>query len=892
MLDPNIKTTGEFTDVTRGLEHTEVVQRRRKYGSNELETVKRRSFFSKFVSNLGDPIIKILIGALIINTALNFKNINWPESVGILCAILIATLVSTVSEQGSEAAFEKLKESAGAAKVFVKRDGRIKEIPSSDVVAGDICYVRAGMRIPADCVITDGAISVNEAPLTGESKEIKKRAALFSGGTVFLNDARQTGGESKIYKGCLCTSGECAALTVAVGSHTEYGKIARNISVSDRKSPLKERLGELAKSVSILGYIAAALIITMYLFNAFIIDSGFDRYIIAERLRDVKYIFSSFVSAVTLGVSALVVAVPEGLPMMITVVLSSNMKRMLKSGVLVRKMVGIETAGSMNILFTDKTGTLTSGNMTVNRIYIGDGCFTDAKAATAANKEAAALASEYLIGAASKTPTEKAISSFFKGSGDIGGIHCIEKMNFDPAVKYSACLYGISGTEKCAVLGAAEKILSASVSYKDEFGRVCKMDKSAYYRFAGIIGKETSSCARVLALATLPFSEWRNVLRGEICGATLVSLVSIRDELRPEIKKSVATAKNAGIHVVMITGDNKDTAYSIAKEAGIVDAEHDLILSGDEVADVEVDRLKALLPRLAVVSRATPSDKLKLVECATESGLVSGMTGDGINDAPSLKAADVGFAMGSGSDVAKEASDVILTNNSFKSITNAILYGRCVFESIKKFITFQLMMNLCALGVCLIGPAVGIESPITVIQMLWVNIIMDTLGGLAFSGEIPLREYMTRPPVKRNEKILTKRMVGQILYLGLYTLTLSILFLKLPAVRTILSKDDDLYHLTCFFALFIFCGIFNSFNSRSPSGKLLSHISGNKAFIFIIAFVAVVQIAIIYTGGSVFRCVPITAKDLAICAAAAFTVIPADMIRKSFITFIKRKERR
>ena len=858
------------TDTEYGLDAEEVARSRRLYGANVLERTRRRSFLAKFISNLSDPIIRILIGALIINTALNFRNINIPETVGIACAVLIATVVSTVSEQGSEAAFEKLKESAGRGKVTVRRAGRTKEIMTEELVTGDVCFIRAGMKIPADCVIADGAVSSNEAPLTGEAADVKKARG------------------ATLYKGCLCTSGECVAVVTRVGGATEYGKIAGNVSAEDRKSPLKERLGELARSVSRLGYFAAGLIVTVYLFNSIVVDSGWNGAVIAERVKDVKFILSSIINAVTLGVSVLVVAVPEGLPMMITVVLSSNMKKMLRSGVLVRKPVGIETAGSMNVLFTDKTGTLTTGNMTVNRVYIGERCIKTSRELAESGSDIIPLLSKFLVGASSRSPTEKAIVNFCKGAPFVDRSVCVEKLNFDHTIKYSACVFESGGVRRCAVLGAAEKILSRCRAYRTNDGRILPMTKQAAAYFGRIIDSEASLCARVLALAESNVSNWDSIKRDRDAEFTLSALISIRDELRPDIKRSVALAKQAGVQIVMMTGDNKETATAIAKEAGIADGMSDLILTGDDVTGMTDGEIDRVLPHLSVVARATPSDKLRLVESARRLGLVSGMTGDGINDAPSLKAADVGFAMGSGSDVAKEASDIILTNNSFKSITSAILYGRCVFESIRKFITYQLMMNLCALGVSIIGPFVGIDAPITVIQMLWVNIIMDTLGGLAFAGEIPLAQYMKRPPIGRSEKILNGRMIGQILYLGIYTLTVSMLFLKLPVVRKIISVDTDIYHLTCFFALFIFCGIFNSFNARSPRGALFSHLAGNKPFIFIIFFVACVQLAIIYSGGSVFRCVPLTAGDLALCAMISSTVIPADMIRKRLIRKTER----
>ena len=839
----------------------------------------------QFISNLGDPIIRILIGAMIINIIFMFPNINVPETAGIAAAVFVAAFVSTVSEYGSEKAFDKLSEESSKSTCMVLKDGKMKEVSDSSLVCGDVIIIEGGSLIPADAVIISGNISVSQAPLTGESVEIKKSAApgasryftVYEGMELSASDPHQ------IFKGCLCTGGEAVAVVCRVGDNTFYGSVAKELQKDGRPSPLKCRLSELAKSISVLGYIAAGLIMAAYLFNTFIIDSGFNMEIINERIHDLKLVASSFISAVTLGVSVIVVAVPEGLPMMITVVLSSNMKKMLKSGVLVRKMVGIETAGSMNILFTDKTGTLTTGNMTLSKIICPEAVFTSAGEMSrhSAYKGLIPVISNGLISSGKKTPTERAVLSFFKkNQGDKRNVHITERLPFNSGVKYSACKYISGGAVRCAAMGAAEKLIGRCDSFTAADGSVKIMDEKMRRFFTQSIYNETTASSRVLAVVVGDESEWDDLKDGAPSRLTAVMLISIKDELRRDIKQSVHTAKEAGVHVVMITGDNRETAVAIAKEAGITDKEHDRIITGEDMAKMSDEDLISVMPRLAVVSRALPSDKLRLVELSGKMGLVSGMTGDGINDAPSLKAADVGFAMGSGSDVAKEAADIILTNNSFYSITRAILYGRTVFESIRKFIIFQLTMNLCALGVSLVGPFIGVETPITVIQMLWVNIIMDTLGGLAFAGEIPLSSYMRRPPIDRKEKILTSAMICQILFLGTYTLGVCLVFLKLPAVRSLLYRSDELYFLTCFFALFIFCGIFNSFNARAPRGGLLSNLAGNKAFIAIITFVAVCQLAIIYFGGEIFRATPLDYHDLAVCALLSFSVIPADQIRK------------
>lgn len=859
------------------------------FGENVISKNRRFTFIGQFIKNLGDPIIRILIGALIINTIFMFHDINWPETVGIAAAVFIATLVSTVSEYGSEKAFDKLNSNTEKSTYCVVRNGIKKYLSDTEIVCGDLIYIGAGEMIPADCLIIDGTVTVNQSALTGESKEVKKRMHKKISGIFTVCDDIRLSPEKEygIFKGCLCTDGECKAVVCNVGNGTFMGNVAAELQKKTRPSPLKEKLSALASTVSKLGYTFAALIMCAYLFNAFVISSNFSGELILEKLCDFQFLAHTLINAITLGVSVIVVAVPEGLPMMITVVLSSNMKKMLKSGVLVRKPVGIETAGSMNILFTDKTGTLTTGNMTLNELVS-----RSKKYIRVSEIERDPYFSKYLlplteglIATGKRTSTEKAVISFFKTKSKINGRAVLkDKLSFNSKNKFSACLYAENTKDKVYLLGAAEKILEGCSYYIDENGISRPMTSADKKFFLDYISEKANSSARVMLLAEAASENWGDICKGEplneLCA---VFAMAIKDDLRRDIKKSVYEAKMAGVHVIMITGDNKATAVAIAKEAGIFDREHNMAISGDEMSKMTDGELSEILMKLAVVSRALPSDKLRLVELSGKLGLVSGMTGDGINDAPSLKNADVGFAMGSGSEVAKEAADIILTNNSFRSITNAILYGRCVFESIRKFITFQLTMNLCAMGVSLIGPFIGINNPITVIQMLWVNIIMDTLGGLAFAGEIPLSKYMRRPPINKTEKILSKKMINQILFLGIYTLALSISFLKLDLFKNMLCGKDETYFLTCFFALFIFCGIFNSFNARAPEGNLLSHIAGNKAFISIITFVGIAQLTMIYFGGSVFRTVPLTLHDLTICALLSLTVIPADMIRKTFI---------
>ena len=599
--------------------------------------------------------------------------------------------------------------------------------------------------------------------------------------------------------------------------------------------------------------------------------------------------------ALTLAIAIVVVAVPEGLPMMITVVLSSNMRRMLRDHVLVRKLVGIETSGSLNILFTDKTGTLTKGKLEVSRFITGDGTEyrkpADLKRQKAlwelvecsgvCNSDSQISGKKAIGGNA----TDRALLEYVLPAARKSWPAVLSHVPFDSARKFSAVtLRGGTGSglfkrEKLVLVkGAPEKLLPACTRYLDENGEICPLASrqglEAHWK------ELTRNAMRVLALAV---SDGEVDERGDFSRLILIGLVGIRDEVREEARAAVRQVHKAGIQVVMITGDNKDTAAAIAREAGLLSerGRHGgAVITSAELAAMSDDEVKALLP----------SDKSRLVQIAQSMGLVAGMTGDGINDAPALKKADVGFAMGSGTEVAKEAGDIVILNDNFASIARAVLYGRTIFKSIRKFIIFQLTMNLCAVGVSIIGPFIGIDTPVTVVQMLWINIIMDTLAGLAFAGEPPLEEYMSEPPKRRDEPIINRYMFSQILCMGVFTVVLCILFLKLPVVRPLFRYANDyIYLMTAFFALFIFCGIFNSFSARTHRLNLFAHLHKNPAFAFIMVLVAAVQLLLIYFGGTLFRTAGLTLSELRTVLLIAFLVVPADAIRKLVLRLAGRK---
>ena len=802
-------------------------------------------------------------------------NVNWFESGGILASIIISTLVSTISEYSQESAFERLKENAESKKALVRRSEGICEISTSEVVVGDILLLQAGDGACADCEIISGEISVDESALTGESLEIYKNKE-----------------KSEVLKGSLVCSGEAEARVTSVGEKTYFGKIATELSKSSRPSPLKIRLSQLAKTISILGYIASALIAFAYLFNTFFIDSKMSFPLAFEKMKDMRFTLSSLLNALTLAISVIVVAVPEGLPMMITVVLSSNMKKMARDNVLVRKMVGIETSGNINLLFTDKTGTLTEGKLKVKGLYSVDSEYINVSSLSESLEfkkyvtlcacfcNSAKLSRNKIVGSNS---TDRAILEYARR--DIPNAESILKIPFDSTRKFDCSIVKYEDKKITLFKGTAEKIISASNSFLDKRGKKQALTTCERDKLRKKLRELTSESYRMVALA------YKDEENTELEKLTFIGMLAIRDKIRKEVPRAVRLVSDAGVGVIMITGDNKDTAVAIAKECGIISpySKRKIAVTGSEIAKMSDGELGKLLPELAVVGGALPQDKSRLVKIAQECGYVVGMTGDGINDSPSLKSADVGFGMGSGTEVAKEASDIVIKDNNFASIVKAILYGRTIFHSIRKFIVFQLTMNLGAVGISLIGPFIGVDNPVTITQMLWVNIIMDTLGALAFACEPPLIKYLKERPKKITEKIITKDMLLKIALNGIFILAMSIWFLKSDTLPMLLRKGEDKYILSAFFAMFIFTGIFVCFVSRKDEINILRSISKNKSFILIMMLISVMQMAFIYFGGDTFRAVPLFLSDLITVICISFTVVIFDLIRKLVFKMLRSK---
>lgn len=821
-----------------GLNNKEVQISRNKYGSNSLTKIKQKNLLSLILESLGDPMIKILLVVLGIKIFFLFQNSDWYETIGILIAIIIASLISALSEYGSEEAFKRLDEESQSSMSTVIRNGKIENILSKDIVVGDIILLFMGDSVPADGYIISGSIVVSEASINGESKEKRKNKGEF------------------VYSSSVIYDGEARLKVDKVGDKTLIGTVAKEIQVASSPSPLKIRLSKLAKTISIFGYVGAILVAIIYLIST----------------KD--YSVNNLLYALTLSVTVVVVTVPEGLPMMIALVLSSNTKKMLKSNVLVRKLVGIETSGNLNCLLTDKTGTITEGKLKVinyvsptlkkyNTIYE-----IPAKLQQEVNNNLFYNNSSYLDkddNIVSGNQTDKSILAFSIKNDEY---KIKDKTIFDSSKKYSSVTLD---NDFIYLKGAKEVLLEKCLYYLDNDGQkkiITNIDK-----IAKEIDNISATGSRVIVLASKKDNKDSSLI--------YQGFLEIKDNIRQNAISSINKLRKSGINVIMTTGDNLNTAISIAKESNIITSKNDIAITSNQFNKMSSDEIIDIYPHLKVIARCLPQDKSRLVSILQNSDYVVGMTGDGINDSSALKKADVGFAMGSGTQVAKEASDIVILDDNIESICNAVLFGRTIFKSIRKFIIFQLTVNISAMLMAIIGPLFNISTPVTVIQMLWINMIMDTLAGIAFASEPPLSEYMDELPKSKKENIINKYMYQEIIITGIYSFIIGILFLKLPLTYSFIRySPDNRYLLTAYFALFIFIGIFNALNSRTTRINIMSNISRNKPFIIIFTLISLIQLYLIYYGGNLFRTYGLNIQELIYVILLASTVIPFDWLRK------------
>lgn len=625
------------------LSSSKVEEQRNKYGSNKLTEKKQDGFWKKYFEAFNDPIIKILLVALVINLIFVFTgNAEWYEAVGIFVAVLLATFVSTFSEYSNEKAFAKLQAEADEIKCKVIRDGIVQEIQINDIVVGDYVLLQAGDKVPADGVMVNGEIKVDQSTLNGESEDVAK---ITPKSELDYGKEDDVLAQDRVYRGTIVTEGEAIIKIAKVGDNTILGKLAQEIQETvERDTPLKVKLTKLANQISKFGYIGAVLIAVAYMFMQ-IHNGGYADYFITwqQPVQDL-------VDAVILAVIIIVMAVPEGLPLMIALVSGLNMKKMLKDNVLVKKINGIETAGSLNILFSDKTGTITKGQLEVvefldskrnsykNYNEIPDGLKTLLKNSIVENTTAIANVQNNKVNIIGGNSTERALFGFLEYDIEHDKeVEISQQIPFNSINKYSATTIRMTSQPEgegyiTLIKGAPEKIINKCTHYFNNMGRRYKFGEAPELEVE--IANRAKKSMRMLALAISNEPIENNNI--ELQDLTLVGVVAIRDEVRPEAITAIKEVQNAGIQVVMITGDIKDTAMAIAKDSGIITSENDIVLTSRELQDMSDDNVKEILPRLKVVARALPSDKSRLVKIAQEMNLVAGMSGDGRQICPTL----------------------------------------------------------------------------------------------------------------------------------------------------------------------------------------------------------------------------------------------------------------
>lgn len=869
----------------KGLTSAEVQASKNTHGDNRLSSKEANSLLSIFIEAFQDQWILILLAALGLKIIFNFVGMifpaigeaNWYEAISLIFAILMSTGFSAISQYRNEQKFNTLQEEASKTNAKVYRDGKLKEVLVDNIVKGDQILLQSGDKVPVDGIILEGELKVNQAVLNGESEDAKKLPL----GDQEEPDSSDLFTELKVFRGTVVTSGEAVMEATQIGDNTVLGSINTSLQEDSKDSPSKEKLNQLAGNIGVLGYSAGGAYSVINLVLGFIALNK------ANNLNGGS-IFLLIIETILFAVTIIIMAVPEGLPMMLALVSSMNSGRLLAQNILVRHPDTIETAGYMNILFSDKTGTITEGKLSVVDFFLADGTLYAATGETDApdfDTISDSLKAEMINGiglnndamiadgnAVGSNATDRALLDFLIGRDSLNfdTNSITEKQQFNSATKFASVT---TNDGKTYIKGAPEFILNDCYYYLDKYGHKQNFTDDIKTHFQELSLEQANRSMRLLAILNTNGND-----------KVLIGIVCIRDNVRSSIKQTVETMNRAGVQVVMVTGDRKETAVAIAKEAGIVTGENDLVLTHDELTALSNQELKQKLPFLKVVSRALPMDKKRLIEAAQDLDMVAGMTGDGVNDSPALKSADVGFSMGDGTEVAREASDIVILNNSLTSIEKAVLYGRTMSKSVSKFIIFQLTVNVTTIAMSLLSPLLGLKEPFTIIQILWINLIMDTLAALAFGEEPTLDRYMNEKPVAKKANILTGYMKSAIGVASVFITVVCLAILKnVGDIQDFITNGTGNFEMvtTFTFTVFIYAVIFNSLNTRSNGFNVFEHISENKKFSIVMISIAVVQTLIIQFGGKVFSTVPMDIHHYIVALLIAVLIIPADFIRKA-----------
>lgn len=867
-----------MTKENYGLTTEQAAESKKKYGTNALSVKEGDSFWKIYLGTFEDTWIRILLAAAIIDLLIYVLGIFWPqyfsgdliEVAGVVFAMLLSTGVSALTEWKNNKQYNTLQAEASKIKTKVYRDGELHEMLIDDLVKGDVVLLQAGDQVPVDGLILKGSCEVSQAALNGESEPCKKEVAPETLDRDTIDEDYVN--PYWVYRGSVITEGEVLVEARVIGDSTVLGTIADAIGEKTKPSPSAEKMDKLAGSIGKLGLYGATLAVIANIVIT-LMSADLSTYTIGSYL-------SLGIANLMLFVAIIIMAVPEGLPMMNSLVASMNCGRMIKENVLVRHAESIETTGYMNVLFSDKTGTITKGQLEVVDIIDVNGNVVPA--ADRINQDNV-IAQELVKGLGLNNDAMEADGKAIGSNGTDRAL-----LNFlienDKYETLDRSLVGekepFTSATKCARVhtpdgiywkGAPEAGLEVAKYCMYDDGVIKPLNNHRMEQITKAMKDQMGRAMRLLLIMKETPGFESPIFLGIVC---------IRDEVRPDVVHTVEQMNTAGCAVVMVTGDSADTAQAIARDAGILKHESDVVLTSKQLAAMSDDEVKEVLPFLRVVSRARPMDKRRLVQLAQDIDMVCGMTGDGVNDAAALSAADVGFAMGDGTSVAKDASDIVIVDNSLTSIGTAMKYGRTMTKSVQKFLIFQLTVNITTILMNVLAPFLGFSEPFTIVQILWINLIMDTLAALAFGEEPALDRYMDEKPVSRNASVLTHYMKSSIGTAAIYIAVISVLGYCTNWLNTYLSISTDKGIRSFVFCTFIYAVIFNAFNTRSSDYNIFEGITKNKKFLYVMGSIFVLQTLLIYVGGAVFGTVPMDAQTLLASIGLGFLIIPVDMVKK------------
>lgn len=834
------------TDLTKGLSDSEAADSRKRYGLNELSKPPRKSLLMRIFESLKEPMLMILIISTIVTIIVNVikyfngKETEFIESAGILVAIMLSVVISVIMEGRSEKAFDALNKISENVVVKVIREGKLVLLPLHEIVVGDLIQLETGDKIPADGrLVESSSLSIDESALTGESKPAKKNAdKVFQEGKIPLAERI-----NMAYSGCYVTAGKGSMIVTAVGDETEFGKIAKELSeVEGAMTPLQEKLQVLGKRITTLGTTAAAAIFIVQIMQ-----------LIANNTINVSNVGEVFITSIVL----IVAAVPEGLPTIVVIALALNVIKMARQNALVKKMVACETVGAINVICSDKTGTLTENKMTATEIHTLSGMLkpneirdrhivTNFAVNATANIQQNNDKTYQFIG----SPTECALLVALEKSG----------VHYSKFRKSSQIVHTYPFSSESKKMTTIIKFNRINIAYSkgspEKILEMCALDSAMKYKIAKQIEEFEKQAKRIIAFAHIDnvpsgdYDKIRNMIERDMI---FDGFVVITDPIRADVFDAVNRCRNAGIAVKMLTGDNIVTARAIAMELGLA-KEESQVFHADDIESMSDEELYRKIDKISVIARSTPSTKLRVVNMLKQKGNVVAVTGDGVNDAPAIKNADVGIAMGiTGTEVSKEASDIVLLDDSFTTIVRAVHWGRGIYENFQRFIQFQLTVNFSAVIVVIVCVLLGKQSPFNTLQLLWINIIMDGPPALTLGLEPIREEMMKRRPIKRDSSIVTRDMMVRIAVIGIY---ITIIFFWQAFGNLLRSPAKE--SQTILFTLFVMFQLFNAFNSRELGTKsILKNIGHNKMMLFVFFLTFSLQVLITQFGGAVFDTVPL-----------------------------------